>query len=91
MRPMAMVNAKSSSPHAEDDTEDDVEEDAEDPSEDSEDIDCNSGKAGAGSSATGTLVARLAAIAVARRAITGSANGNCVCAAFGDTFRRLTR
>ena len=84
MRPMAMVNAKSSSPHAEDDMEDDVK----DPSED---IDCSSGKAGAGSSATGTLVARLAGVAVARLVSSGSANGNCVCAAFGDTLRRLTR
>ena len=42
-------------------------------------------------SAIGTVVAWFAATAVARLAITGSENGNCVCAAFGDTLRRLTR
>jgi len=72
---MAMVNAKSSMPDSE---------------EDPEDMDCGSGIAGVESCATGIVAVRVTA-AVARLATTGSANGNCVCAAFGDTLRRLRR
>jgi hypothetical protein len=42
-------------------------------------------------SATGRVVAWFAAAMGVRLATTGSENGNCVCAAFGDTLRRLTR
>ena len=73
---MAIVNAKSLSPDME---------------EDSENIDSGSGRSAMEDSAIGTVVAWFAATAVAPLAITGSENGNCVCAAFGDTLRRLTR